>query len=179
MSEEMASGRATAAEPVVSALRDGIPDALIHNPVQWYYHRDRDSEWWHRGGTREEATAKGRVDYEGEAFWISECKSMMPNFAIFDAGDICERLSEDDEAWGEDGWTGEPNATAMRELERRLEATFKAWFAEFATLSGASLDELRYEHVPAQGIEARSGGTETGPPEGESPVRALAEQDKP
>lgn len=125
--------------------------AEIHNPPLWYYHMDEDSEWWNFGGdTREQAIAKARDDYEDRPFWLSEAKRFVPSFEVFDADDLCERLSEDDEAWGEDGWTGEPLPPAMRILEDLLADTFKDWFAEHATLSGAMLDQIGTEFVPAQ-----------------------------
>lgn len=158
MSESIDCGTASEA----AALRASIPSAAeipIPNPVRWYYQRDEDAEWWHRGGyTREDAISAGIAQYDSEPFWIAECKSMVPNFAIFDGDDICERLGEDEEAWWEDGWTGEPGAKAKAELERRLEATFKAWFSEFATLDGACLNQLSSERITAQAIDARQGG---------------------
>lgn len=119
----------------------------ISNPVRWYFSQHEDADWWHRGGkTREEAIAKGRAGHPGEPFWIASARNMVPSFAIFDADDICEKLGED-ECWWEDGWTGVPDDAAMRDLEGRLEATFKAWFAEKATLDGACLDEISSEKI--------------------------------
>lgn len=139
-----------------------IPDAEIANPVQWYFQRDQEAEWWHRGGaTKEDAIGKGRAEYDGTEFWIAQCKSMVPSFALFDAEDLFDRLNEDD-CWWEDGWTGEPGPDAARELERRLEATFRQWFAEFATLDGGALDELRVEKIPAIATEAGTAETGTG-----------------
>ena len=121
----------------------------ISNPIRWYYSDQPDAEWWHRGGeTREEAIAVGRSAYDAAEFWIAQCRSMVPSFDLFDADDICERLNED-ECWWEDGWTGEPDDKAKRDLEARLKETFVAWFAEKATLDGASLDEMSSERVPA------------------------------
>lgn len=149
-------------QQAVSPLRASIPSAVeIPNPIRWFYQIDNEAEWWHRGGpSREEALDKGIEQYGGEPFFVAECKLLLPRFSIFDADDICERLSEDDEAWWEDGWTGEPLPPAKRILEKRLEETFKQWFAEFATLDGACLDQICEERIDAQAIEARRAETE-------------------
>ena len=120
------------------------------NPVAWYYHEHEDAEWWHRGGSsRSDAIRGGKAEYDGRPFWIVQAKSMVPSFSIFDGDDICDRLNDDD-VWWEDGWTGEPDRAAKIELEVRLAATLKAWFAEFATLDGACLDQLSTEFISGE-----------------------------
>lgn len=178
----MDNGASASQTGLSSADADQAPSGLAHsasipcavvipNETRWYFHINRENEWWHRGGkTREEAIDAGIAEYGGEPFWITEARSMVPSFALFDADDICERLNED-ECWWEDGWTGQPGMEKLRELERRLEDTFKTWFAEFATLDGACLDAFNEEQITASAIEARRAETaKTGSVEDESAV---------
>lgn len=128
-------------------LDTGADAAKIFNPIYWCYAEHEDAEWWHRGGeSREQAIAGGTTHFDGRPFWIAQASRMLPSFAIFDGDDLCERLGED-ECWGEDGWEGEPGNEAKSELEKRLEATFRQWFADLANLAGASLDELSSELI--------------------------------
>ena len=145
--------RATAAEPVVSALRDGIPSAT----------------WWHslyqehlQGPfpTREAAIDAGIYDY-GEPFYICEGKRFKYQALHFDI----ERISEDfDDANFEYGPEDEgPSAAwtddACRELESDLTAVMTAWLDRHGYRDAWAIDARDYEKIDAQAIEARRAAT--------------------
>ena len=92
------------------------------------------------GADRESTIAAARADMPGETVWIIEARRLVPAFDIFDAAQIHEQL-QDDECWGENGWDGghEDGPHAI-DLEKRLAATLRRWFAECCDLGGAQLD---------------------------------------
>lgn len=146
VAEEVAGSGAPIYPLALNALRAAVelrpaPPAEIDNPTRWFYASSFDAEWWHLGGdTREETIAKGRAEWPGEAFYVVEAKREVPNFNIFNAEQINDRL-QDDERVGEDGWEGgHIDGPHADELERRLAATLREWFAECCDLHGMMLD---------------------------------------
>lgn len=125
-------------------------EPAIKNPTGWFYAGHHDAEWWTMGGVDRDSTiAAARADMPREPVWILEAKRQIPNFHIFDADQINEQLLED-EVWGEDGWEGgHMDGPHAIELEARLAATLRGWFAECCDLHGAQLDFINGpEEVP-------------------------------
>jgi hypothetical protein len=120
-----------------------MSDIAINNPTRWFYALDQEAEWWSNGGkTREECIATAAQG--DQPVWIVEAKRMAPNFGIFDAEELLERLTED-ECWGEDGAEGVPcfsrSAPEHLELESELTDVLRRWYIKHGgTLDGAQLD---------------------------------------
>lgn len=146
--EEKAATNQRFADLANNALADAEPE--INNPTAWFYAGHVDAEWWSEGGADRESTiASARADMPGEAVWVIEARRLVPAFDIFDAAQIHEQL-QDDECWGENGWDGgHENGPHAIDLEKRLAATLRRWFAECCDLDGAQLDfVIGPEEVP-------------------------------
>lgn len=126
----------------------------IRNPTAWFYSAHQEAEWWSKGAQdRDETIAMAREAHPGETVWIVEAKRQLPSFDVFCAAQIDEKLA-DDECWDEGGFEGgHPDGPHADDLQRRLEATLRQWFAECCDLHGAQLDFVHGpEKVPAEAL---------------------------
>ena len=115
--------------------------------------------WWHCRSeysevlygpepTREAAIQAGRVDYDGEDFFVTKAKRQFYRCDIFDAEFLADQFSDHNEELApEDGascnWTHEQ----MRELERDLEGALSAWLDRHGHKMAWALDTGPYERI--------------------------------
>ncbi|MGE4341355.1 MAG: hypothetical protein AB7E55_36225 [Pigmentiphaga sp.] len=121
----------------------------IKNPTRWFYAYSDKAEWWHQGGASwEECIAEAAQG--DDPIWIVEARRMEPDFAVFDAVDLMEQLS-DQESWGENGAEGVPcferRSPEFCELETELAAVLRRWYIKHGgSLDGAQLDFVQGPH---------------------------------
>lgn len=129
-------------------------------PTRWYYAQHEDAEHWYGAkDTRDEAIEAGRLNYDGQPFWLCAGHAMAHNLDVFDDdvdGVISAFQRQNEELFGEDG-QGDPETdwtdAQCRQLATRLNATFAAWAREQGFHRAYMIDftssEAIAEQVPA------------------------------
>lgn len=144
--------------------------------MAWYYFVDPEVC---RGPyeSRDEAVGAGRIDCEGEEFYVAEGEPFKLDPNIDWDWFLPERFDEANEEYlGEDyqNGSGQWSKETTQELYAALNATFKEWLERHKYDRGWALDLAPHETIPAQGIAA---GTDAA--EGKSPVATPCAQTLP
>jgi hypothetical protein len=116
--------------------------------ASWCYATNADAETWTAADSREDAIARGRLDYDGAPFVIARGRPVAPtDLRPADGRWVWENALDNAELPEQALERLAPTDAELADLTRRLRATFDAWAAPVCARARYSLVEGKAEEI--------------------------------
>jgi len=110
---------------------------LTDSTEQWCISADEGSGYYGDYPTKDAAIAAGRIEFDGDPFWVGKARPPKPLSNGVYADWVLESAQEDlDDEWFVEWNSFEPSEEQVADLQQRLRAVVDEWFANHGLQPG-------------------------------------------